>query len=46
MEQNYQRPFSGLDVTQALIADLGVALANLGPGVREQAGVAHEDLRG
>jgi hypothetical protein len=31
---------------QGLIADLGVTLPKLYPDVREQAGGAHEDLRG
>jgi hypothetical protein len=46
VQQNDQRPVTGLDVMQALIADLGVTLAKLCPDVREHAGGGHEDLRG
>jgi hypothetical protein len=45
VQQNDQRPFAGLDVMQADIADLGVAFLKLDPDVRKHAG-SHEDLRG
>jgi hypothetical protein len=35
VQQNDQRPVTGLDVMQALIADLGVTLPKLDPEVRE-----------
>jgi hypothetical protein len=44
VQQNDQRPITGLDVVQARIADLGVTLAKLGPDVREQGRGAHDDL--
>jgi hypothetical protein len=34
MQQNDQRPVTGLDVMQGLIADLGVTLPKLDPDVR------------
>jgi hypothetical protein len=46
VQQNDQRPFTGLDVMQALLADLRITLPKLDPNVREQAGGGHEDLRG
>ena len=45
MQQNDQRPVTGLDLMQVRIADLGITLPKLGPDVREQAGGGHEDLR-
>ena len=45
MQQNDQRPLTGLDVMQALIADLGIALPQLDTDVRERA-AGHQDLRG
>jgi hypothetical protein len=45
VQQNDQWPVAGLDVMQALIADLGITLPKLGPHVREQAGGGHEHLR-
>src|SRR5438034_2486713 len=38
VQQNDQRPLTGLDVMQALIADLGIAVAKFDPDVRERAG--------
>ncbi len=46
MQQNDQRPVTGLDVMQVLIADRGVTLPKLDPDVRQQAGGGHQDLRG
>jgi hypothetical protein len=46
VQQNDQRPVTGLDVMQGLIADFGIALPKLNPDVWEQAGGGHEDLRG
>ena len=37
VQQNDQRPIAGLDVMQALIADVGVSLAKLDPAGRHQA---------
>ncbi len=45
MQQNDQRPLTGLDVMQTLIADRGITLPKLSPDVRESAGGRHEDLR-
>jgi hypothetical protein len=41
VQQDEQRPFAGLDVVQALIADVGIPLAKLGPNVRQHAGGRH-----
>ena len=38
MQQDDQRPVAGLDVMQLHVADLGVALAKVGAGVRRRAG--------
>ena len=38
VQQNDQRPFTRLDVMQAHVADVGVALTKLGPVVRRQVG--------
>jgi hypothetical protein len=46
VQQNEQRPVAGLDVMQALIADLRITLPKLDPDVREQTGGGHADLRG
>jgi hypothetical protein len=46
VQQNDQRPVTGLDVMQGLVADLGITLPKLDPDVRERAGGRHEDLRG
>ena len=37
VQQNDQRPVTGLDVVQALIADLGITLSELDPDVGERA---------
>ena len=44
VQQNDQRPVTGLDVMQPHIADFGVTLPKLDPDVREHAGGGHEDL--
>ena len=46
MQEDDQRPVTGLDVMLALIADLGVTLPKLDPDVREQAGSGHRTSRG
>jgi len=44
VQQNDQRPLTGLDVVQALVADVRIALLKLDSDIRKHAGGGHEDL--
>src|SRR5262245_55635479 len=44
MLQNDQRPIAGLDVVQAHVSDLGVALLKLDPDVRQLSRLSHQAL--